>query len=159
MLSPLWKPEKSKKKISLAKWIFACYFHWSRKLSTATFFLFLPKKLFLLFLQVSNSSSSRLGFLFFAPHNNSREWRESKGKKVFHFLWFVNSTLVCLIIARFKVKIYANFTRGKSRLLEGKERKKKLFLVSNAKRGCWMRKRIRCQNWTKIEEDFCVWIC
>ena len=103
------------------------------RLLTATFFLFLPKKLFLLFLQVSNSSSSRLGFLFFAPHNNSREWRESKGKKVFRFLWFVNSTLVCLIIARFKVKIYANFTRGKSRLLEGKERKKNFFLFQMQK--------------------------
>jgi hypothetical protein len=54
-------------------------------------------------------------------------------KKVFRFLRFVNSTLVCLIIARFKVKIYANFTRGKSRLLEGNERKT-FSLVSNAKK-------------------------
>jgi len=80
----LYKNQKKQKKISLAKWIFACYFYWSGKLSTATFFLFLPKKI------IFSSFPSSLKFFFisfafpfFAPHNNSREWRESKGKKSF----------------------------------------------------------------------------
>ena len=76
-------------------------------------------------------------FFFFAPHNNSREWRKRKKVYFSRFLWFVNSTLVCLIIARFKVKIYANFTRGKSRLLREKEWKSFAWFKSCCQKMKW----------------------
>lgn len=88
-------------------------------------------------------------FFFFCHHIITvGEWRQKK--KFFRFLWFVNSTLVCLIIARFKVKIYANFTRGKSRLLRGKRMKNFFFLVSNAKK---LGIHSLARKWNEIEED------